>query len=102
MKVSHNQCPPKNDILFLGVPGGDLVLASGAFDEDGGQSAENKCLDAAAEPVKVQARKGRDTDLEQLQLAQHAGSQPKMTWLRLASAQYSRVEMTVPDKMLPK
>ena len=30
------------------------------------------------------------------------GSQPKMTWLRLASAQYSRVEMTVPDKMLPK
>ena len=30
------------------------------------------------------------------------GSQPKMTWLRLASAQYSSVEMTVPDKMLPK
>ena len=24
------------------------------------------------------------------------GSQPKMTWLRLASAQYSSVEMTVP------
>ena len=64
--------------LFLrGAGAGDLVLASGAFDEDGGQSAENKCLDAAAEPVKVQARKGRDTDLEQLQLAQHAGQPAK-------------------------
>ena len=30
------------------------------------------------------------------------GSQPNTTWLRLASAQYSRVEMTVPDRILPK
>ena len=35
-------------------------------------------------------------------LAIWLGSQPKMTWLRLASAQYSSVEMTVPDRMLPK
>ena len=78
------------------------VLTGSTLDENGGQGTENERLNAAAEPVEIQARKGRDADLEQLDLAQGTGSQPKMTWLRLASAQYSSVEMTVPDKMLPK
>ena len=84
------------------MPWGDLVLTSSTFDEDGGQSTEDERLNAAAEPVEIQARKGRDADLEQLDLAQHAGQPAKTTWLRLARAQYSRVEMTVPDRMLPK
>ena len=41
--------------------GRDLV-ACGLFDEEGGQRTEDKCLDAAAEPVEVQAGDGRDTD----------------------------------------
>ena len=86
--------------MFLGDAGS--VFTGSTFDENGGQGTEDECLDAAAEPVEIQTRKGRDTDLEQLDLAQEPGSQPNMTWLRLASAQYSRVEMTVPDRMLPK
>ncbi len=88
-------------MFVLGMPGA-LLLTGSTFDEDGGQGTEDERLDAAAEPVEIQARKGRDADLEQLDLAQNPGSQPKMTWLRLASAQYSSVEMTVPDRMLPK
>ena len=79
-----------------------LVLTGSTFDEDGGQGTEDERLNAAAEPVEIQAGEGRDADLEQLDLTQEPGSQPKMTWLRLASAQYSSVEMTVPDRMLPK
>ena len=74
-----------------------LVLTGSTFDEDCGQGTEDERLNAAAEPVEIQAGKGRDADLEQLDL-----TQPKMTWLRLASAQYSSVEITVPDRMLPK
>ena len=50
-----------------------LVLTGSTFDENGGQGTEDECLDAAAEPVEIQARKGRDADLEQLDLAQEAG-----------------------------
>ena len=81
---------------------GALLLAGSTFDENSGQGTENERLDAAAEPVEIQAGEGRDADLEQLDLAQHPGQPAKETWLRLASAQYSRVEMTVPDRMLPK
>ena len=82
---------------------GALLLAGSTFDEDCGQGTEDERLDAAAEPVEIQAGKGRDTDLEQLDLAQAAqAASQRCTWLRLASAQYSSVEMTVPDRMLPK
>ena len=84
--------------MFLGDAGS--VFTGSTFDENGGQGAEDECLDAAAEPVEIQARKGRDADLEQLDLAQEAGQPAEYDML--ASAQYSRVEMTVPDRMLPK
>ena len=50
---------------------GALLLAGSTFDENCGQGTENERLDAAAEPVEIQAGKGRDADLEQLDLAQH-------------------------------
>lgn len=90
-------------MFVLGDAGaGGLLLTGSTFDEDGGQGTEDERLNAAAEPVEIQAREGRDADLEQLELAQESGQPAKMTWLRLASAQYSRVEITVPDRMLPK
>ena len=49
-----------------------LVLTGSTFDEDCGQGTEDERLNAAAEPVEIQARKGRDADLEQLELAQEA------------------------------
>ena len=49
---------------------GALLFAGSTFDEDCGQGTENERLDAAAEPVEIQARKGRNADLEQLDLAQ--------------------------------
>lgn len=61
-------------MFVLGDAGaGGLLLTGSTFDEDGGQSTEDERLNAAAEPVEIQARKGRDADLEQLELAQEAG-----------------------------
>ena len=34
------------------------LSARGLFDEEGGQGAEDECLNAAAEPVKIQAGNG--------------------------------------------
>ena len=56
--------------MFLGDAGS--VFTGSTFDENGGQGTEDERLDAAAEPVEIQAREGRDADLEQLQLAQEA------------------------------
>ena len=56
---------------------GALLFAGSTFDEDCGQGTENERLDAAAEPVEIQAGKGRDGDLEQLDLAQHPGQPAK-------------------------
>ena len=61
--------------MFLGDAGS--VFTGSTFDENGGQGTEDECLDAAAEPVEIQARKGRDADLEQLDLAQEAGQPAK-------------------------
>ena len=51
---------------------GALLLTGSTFDEDCGQGTEDERLDAAAEPVEIQAGKGRDADLEQLDLTQEA------------------------------
>ena len=48
------------NILGIGIP---ISLQDGFI--------ENERLDAAAEPVEIQAGKGRDADLEQLDLAKH-------------------------------
>ena len=57
--------------VFGGDAGaGGLLLTGSTFDEDGGQGTEDERLNAAAEPVEIQAREGRDADLEQLDLAQ--------------------------------
>ena len=47
-----------------------LVLTGSTFDENCGQGTEDERLNTAAEPVEIQAREGRDADLEQLDLAQ--------------------------------
>ena len=54
-----------------------LVLTGSTFDEDCGQGTEDERLNAAAEPVEIQTGKGRDADLEQLELAQEAGQPAK-------------------------
>ncbi len=87
--------------VFWGMPEG-LILTGSTFDEDCGQGTEDERLNAAAEPVEIQAGKGRDADLEQLNLTQEARQPAKDDVAQLASAQYSSVEMTVPDRMLPK
>ena len=56
---------------------GGLLLTGSTFDEDGGQGTEDERLNAAAEPVEIQARKGRDADLEQLELVQESGQPAK-------------------------
>ena len=81
---------------------GALLFAGSTFDEDSGQGTENERLDAAAEPVEIQTRKGRDTDLEQLDLAQGTGQPAENDVAQACQRQYSNVEMTVPDKILPK
>ena len=68
---NHKFCPPKRCVCF-GRCRGELLLTGSTFDEDGGQGTEDERLDAAAEPVEIQARKGRDADLEQLDVAQNA------------------------------
>ena len=68
--------------MFLGDAGaGGLLLTGSTFDEDGGQGTEDERLNAAAEPVEIQAREGRDADLEQLELAfriRAAATAPRM------------------------
>ena len=59
--------------VFGGCRAGGLLLTGSTFDEDGGQGTEDERLNAAAEPVEIEAREGRDADLEQLELAQEAG-----------------------------
>ena len=49
-----------------------LILTGSTFDEDCGQGTEDERLNAAAEPVEIQTGKGRDADLEQLDLTQEA------------------------------
>ena len=51
---------------------GGLLLTGSTFDENGGQGTEDERLNAAAEPVEIQTGKGRDADLEQLDLTQEA------------------------------
>ena len=86
--------------MFLGDAGS--VFTGSTFDENGGQGTEDERLNAAAEPVEIQAREGRDADLEQLKLAQESGQPAKNDVAQARQRQYSRVEITVPDRMLPK
>ena len=65
-------------MFVLGDAGaGGLLLTGSTFDENCGQGTEDERLNAAAEPVEIQAREGRDADLEQLELAQEAGQPAK-------------------------
>ena len=87
--------------VFWGMPEA-LVLTGSTFDEDCGQGTEDERLNAAAEPVEIQAGKGRDANLEQLDLTQEARQPAKDDVAQACQCQYSSVEMTVPDRMLPK
>ena len=54
--------PPKIKYIFVYSNGLQRLVACSLFDEEGGQGTENECLNGAAEPVKVQAGDGGDTD----------------------------------------
>ena len=49
-----------------------LGLARSLFDEHGGQGAEDERLDAAREPIEVEAGDGRQTDRQPGELGEHA------------------------------
>ena len=66
--------------VFWGMPEG-LILTGSTFDEDCGKGTEDERLNAAAEPVEIQTGKGRDADLEQLDLT-HCCSQKRLkVWM---------------------
>ena len=53
-----------------------LGLARSLFDEDGGKGAEDECLDAAGEPVEVEAGNGGQAHGQPGELGEDAAARP--------------------------
>ena len=87
--------------VFWGMPEG-LILTGSTFDEDCGQGTEDERLNAAAEPVEIQAGKGRDADLEQLDLTQEARQPAKDDVAQACQCPVQQCGDDRTDRMLPK